>query len=83
MKPNLPITLPPNPTPLPVDATGAGADSNSPAALATCAPDALLCPTRGDLEQRWLTASLPNPALKAWLQLLNHLAAFHPAPQRN
>lgn len=68
---------------LPVEHAAAAFDSNSPAALPTVAPDALIVTTRAQLNWRELHGLHSAAAMKAWFALLNHLAAFHPAAARN
>lgn len=60
-----------NPVP-PVEPEADGLTSNSPAALPTCAPDALLCATRAELNERWLKVRIPTfAAVQEWHALLN------------
>lgn len=68
---------------LPVETEADALTSNSPAAHPTCAPDALLCLSRAELQARWQDRPEFDTANRAWYGLLNHLAAFHPAAELN
>lgn len=67
----------------PVETEADALTSNSPAAHPTCAPDALIFVSRVELQTRWQGRPEFDAANRAWHELLNHLAAFHPAPAWN
>lgn len=68
---------------LPVASEADAFASPFPVAIPTVAPDALLCPTRVELDARWLGRPQFDAANRTWHQLLNHLAAFYPQPHLN
>lgn len=67
----------------PVESAADALGSNSPAALPTAAPDALIVTSRAQLNWRQLHGRHSAAAMKEWFALLNFLAAWHPSPQRN
>lgn len=67
----------------PVETAADALTSNSPDALPTCAPDALLCPTRVELNARWLTHFPSYAAVTTWNELLRAFDALALRPELN
>ena len=63
-------TDPHHATELPVEYEADAVASQSPAAIPTVAPAALLCPTRVELNAHWLTHFPSYAALTTWHELV-------------
>lgn len=68
---------------LPVEYEADAIDSNSPAAIPTVAPDALICPTRVELNATWQARFPSYNAITTWHELIRALAALNLRPEHN